>query len=260
MLFDSHCHLDSTRFDPDRDDVISRARAQGVSAMVIPAVEPATWPATARCALSPERFIALGIHPQALPTLSREAVDHGLRSLQASLKASRAVAVGECGFDGTLDLTAVPWETQRAVFFAHADVARALDLPMVVHVLKASEPALDALRTLGPMRGVIHSYSGSAELVEVYLKLGWHLGFGGSITRVKARRPLEALRAVARDRLLIETDAPDQIPTGSEGVRCEPAHLTVVARRAGEALGISYDELAALTDRNARALFGLSPA
>ena len=140
---------------------------------------------------------------------------------------------------------------------AHAEIARARSLPMVVHVLRAHEPALDALRALGPMRGVIHSFSGSAELAAEYVRLGWHLGFGGSLTRPNARKPAKALIATPRERIVIETDAPDQIPTGAEGSRCEPAHLGLVAARAAEVLGLSMDDLASLTAQNARSLFAL---
>ena len=136
-MIDTHCHLDMPRFDPDRDDVIARARAAGVAAMVIPGVEPARWALTEALALRGERFIALGIHPQVIPDLDDVTIDRGLAELAGRLRASGAVAVGECGLDGTIDLATAPMDRQRRVLEAHIEIARALDLPLVLHVLRA---------------------------------------------------------------------------------------------------------------------------
>ncbi len=258
-LADTHCHLDAAEFDHDRDAVWARARTSGVAWALVPAVDPRTWDATARCALRGERDVALGVHPVYLGQIPREALDAGLHALASRVREAGAVAVGECGFDGSTEALRASLPQQREVFAAHVEVARALDLPLVVHVLRAHGEALAAMRALRlPTRpGVIHSFSGSAELAREYVALGWHLGFGGAITRSTARRSLEALRATPEARVLLETDAPDQRPTGAEGEagRCEPSHLAVVARRAAEVRGVTLDALAAVTTANARALF-----
>jgi TatD DNase family protein len=154
---------------------------------------------------------------------------------------ARVVAVGECGFDGSTETFRAEAEVQRRVFFAHVEAARALDLPLVVHVLKAHGEALAAMRAVQlPRRpGVIHSFSGSAELAREYLALGWHLAMGGAITRPNARRPLEATPADVR--------------------RCEPAHLSLIAQRVAEVRGQPLARIADQTTANARALFGLTP-
>lgn len=255
--FDSHCHLDVAEFDDDRDAVWSRAREGGVAGALVPAVRPADWGRTRACALPGERWVALGIHPVYLDTMSDDELRNGLDGLSGAIRAAPgAVAVGECGLDGNHDLA-----PQRAVFRAHIEVAAALDLPLVVHAYRCHGEVLDVLRAqrLPSRPGVIHSFSGSAELAREYLALGFHLSFAGAVTRPNARRPLEALRATPRGRLLVETDAPDQRPTGvtREGTRCEPCDLAAVVARAAEALGVSADALAAETARNARALFGV---
>lgn len=260
-LYDTHCHLDAPEFDDDREVVWSRARAVGVTCALIPAVEPSSWPKTLACALPGERVAALGVHPQYLPRLTESAIDDAMASLEATIRRAgdAVVAVGECGFDAWRDDTRGQTTLQRRVFAAHAAVARALELPLVVHVLKAHGEALAAMRSVSlPRRpGVIHSYSGSAELVTEYVSLGWHLAVGGSVTRPGARRPVEALRRIPADRLLLETDAPDQVPSGVvAGVRrCEPSHLSIIATRAAALRGEDVDVMAARCTATARGLF-----
>ena len=262
-LFDTHCHFDDPVFDADRAAAWERARTAGVSAALIPAVSPGSWERTLACALPNERWCALGIHPQCLPELTDRAIEDGLASLEARVRENRArvVAIGECGFDGSIDLALAPYERQRRVFAAHVEVARALDLPLVVHVFRAHGEALRALRTLKlpPRPGVIHSYSGSPDLARDYLALGFHLAFGGAVTRPNARKPVTAAREVPLERLLVETDAPDQTPTGvADHVRrCEPAHVRVTARRLADIRAMPEGALTERTAANARALFAL---
>ncbi len=260
--FDTHCHLDAPEFDGDREAVWARAVAAGVRAAVIPAVEPATWAKTLACSTG-DRWAALGVHPQYLDRVDDPSLDAAMASLEARVRGAggRMVAVGECGFDASTGALRATLDRQRRVFMAHAEAARALDLPMVVHVLRAHGEALAAMRAtrLRACPGVIHSYSGGADLAREYLAMGWHLAVGGAVTRPNARRPVESARAIPRERLLLETDAPDQTPTGvgDDVRRCEPAHLAVIARRVAEARGEDVDDLAGYTTANARALFGV---
>jgi TatD DNase family protein len=263
-LFDTHCHLDASAFDGDREAVWARAVAAGVEGAIVPAVAPATWAATLATATG-ERRAALGIHPHHLDGLGDADLDEALAGLVAAARAAgpRVVAVGECGFDGSTAVLAAQTARQRRVFFAHAEAARSLDLPLVVHVHRAHDAALAAMRavTLRRTPGVIHSYSGGPDLARAYLAMGWHLALGGAATRPGARRPLASARVIPAERLLLETDAPDQTPAGvAPGVRrCEPMHLALVARSVAAARGESLDALAARTTANARALFRVEP-
>lgn len=264
-MFDSHAHLDDERFDGDRDACVERAVAAGVRAMVIPAISPDRWARTLACAQRGPVYAALGVHPQALPTVDDRAVREGLDRVASLVRANpgRVVAIGEVGFDHTIDLQRASRERQAQVFAWHAEVAVALDLPLIVHVLRAHDAALEALaRVKLPSRaGVIHSYSGSAELVAQYEKRGFYLSFAGAITRPTAKKPVLAARAVSADRLLIETDAPDQCPTGamdpSEPCRCEPAMLALTARAVARARAEDEAAVRAQCERNARTLFAL---
>ena len=263
-MIDTHCHLDVAAYDPDREAVWQRAREQGVRAVIVPAVEPATWAQTRAIARPGERFVAFGIHPQVLPDLDDEAVDRGLADLERVAREAGAVAIGECGFDGGIDLARAPMERQCRVVAAHIEVARRLDLPVILHVLRAHGDATAFFRGVRLPRagGVVHSYSGSVELLRDYLDAGFHISFGGGVTRPNARRPVLAAKAVPSDRLLIETDGPDQLPSDAEtdpiyGRRCEPRHVALVATRLAEIRGIPVSELVRSSSGNAIALFRL---
>ena len=265
-VFDTHCHLDRPEFDPDREEVLARARAAGVTELVVPAIGPDGWDGLAALArATPGVHFGLGVHPQLLPELDPREDDRVLAELDAALGRGGAVAVGECGLDAaTADPTAgpfaAPMERQLAILRGHLALARKHRLPVLLHCLRA-HPALLALlegESL-PAGGVMHSYSGGADLVRPYAAAGLWFSFAGPVTYARARRPLEAARAVPRDRLLLETDAPDQTPRPHRG-RNEPAFLRETAAALASGLGMSVAELDVLTTTNAARLFGLRSA
>ena len=254
-MIDTHCHLDVETFDGDRDDAIARARAAGVTGMLVPAIRPRTWDALvvlARRHHAAGVRCALGIHPQVVPDLADEetAGDLAERIARACTDAG-AIAVGECGLDGATGAQG----RQEAIFRAHLRAAKQLGLPVVIHVLRAHDAAPRILRDEGPIAGVLHSYSGGAELVPVYSELGLHFSFAGPVSYANARRPVEAARVVAADRLLAETDAPDQAPEGHRGGRSEPAFLPAVIAGLAAARRAADREIAELTTGNAKRLF-----
>jgi TatD DNase family protein len=257
-VIDTHCHLDSPRFDADRDAVLERAWAAGVERIVVPGVAPEEWePLLAYARGQPRVRVGLGIHPQALPGWSEAEDDAALARLDSLLGRGEALAVGECGLDGP-SAPGAPMERQLRVLRAHFALARKHKLPLLLHCFHA-HPALQALLKEEPLpeRGaVLHSYSGGAELAKGYGKLGLYFGFAGPVTFAEARKPLESARAVAPDRLLLETDAPDQAPHPHRGQRSEPGYLPRMVEALARALGVSAAELAARTSENARRLFG----
>ena len=260
MLIDTHCHLDLPAFDADREEVIARAGASGVVGMLIPAIRPRTWDAlraiAARHRDAGMRY-AIGIHPQIVPELDPDELDLATleqRLADAATAASggnSAVAIGECGLDGA---TAQP-ELQEQIFRAHVRVARALGKPLVVHVLRAHDIAPRILREERAAGGVLHSYSGGADLVSVYADLGMAFSLAGPITYANARRPVEAARVIPEELLLAETDAPDQAPHAHRGSRSEPAFLSDVIVGLGVARGVMPRDIAELTSANARRIF-----
>ncbi len=258
ILCDSHCHLDEACFDDDRDAVLARAREAGVTRVVVPGVHPRDWPrVVALRAREASVRVALGVHPHALPSLTPEALRAAIDVLPQALRDAGASAVGEVGLDGVVARRdGVSLDAQIAVLDEHVEIARARDLPLVLHVVRAHEAALRALARHGPLRGVVHAYSGPAELVPAYLARGLHLGFAGGVTRPNAHKAQRAVRAVPRERLLVETDAPSQAPHGCGSSRAEPAHLLLTLRALAVLRGESVDTLAQAMTENAVALFG----
>jgi len=248
-VIDTHCHLDTPAFDADRAAVIERARTAGLGGILIPAIRPRTWPALLALVRASGGYLraAIGIHPQIVPEL---ADDELAGDLVARLCAHDACAIGECGLDGGTGAH----ELQEQVFRAHIRAARALRKPLVIHVLRAHDLAPRILREerARDVGGILHSYSGGADLVPVYRDLGMAFSFAGPVTYPNARRPLEAARAVPAELLLAETDAPDQAPAAHRGGRCEPAFLVDVIAGLAAARGEDLPALTALVTANAR--------
>jgi TatD DNase family protein len=236
-VIDTHCHLDVPAFDADRDEVLARAWAAGVEAIVVPAIRP-----PARRWADARIRVAIGVHPQIVPSVPDDIVD--------ALDLDGAIAVGECGLDGKTGDA----ERQERIFRRQIAIAREARLPLLVHVLGAHDRAPRILREEKTLGGIMHSYSGSAELVDVYRDLGFAFSFAGAICRPNARKPVEAARRVPASLLLAETDAPDQSPIS--GTRCEPAHVALVIEAIGRARG-STEDVRALTTANARRILRL---
>jgi TatD DNase family protein len=237
--------------------VLDRAWAAGVQGILIPAIGPDAWEALLELPRRDRRLqIALGIHPQLLPDLAGSEDAPALERLDALLGRGGAVAVGECGLDGP-SAAGAPMERQIRVLDAHARLARKHALPLLVHCQKA-HPVLEEWleRSSLPDAGLIlHSYSGGPARVEAYVRRGCHLSFAGPVSWPEARKPVEALRLTPRERLLVETDAPDQAPAPHRGGRNEPAFLVRVVEATAGALGASVEEIGALVAENARRLF-----
>jgi TatD DNase family protein len=250
-VIDSHCHLDLAAFDPDREDVLARAAAAGVEGILVPAIRPATWNAVRALAVGPVR-IALGIHPQIVPELGADERALTAEALASAARTAGAIAIGECGLDGATGAH----ELQEELLRMQVRAARLAQLPLVVHVLRAHDLAPRILREerAHEVGGVMHSYSGGADLVPIYRDLGFAFSFAGPVTYDNARRPLEAVRAVPADLLLVETDAPDQAPAKHRGGRSEPAFVVEIVAAIAAATGRA--DIATVTTANARRIFG----
>jgi TatD DNase family protein len=256
-VIDTHCHLDVSRFDADRGDVLGRAWSSGIVGLVVPAIGPSAWEALLQWPhRDPRVQVALGIHPQLLPDLSPADDQHHLSTLATLLARRTAVAVGECGLDGG-SAAAAPFERQLAVLRQHFELALHFDLPVIVHCLRAHPQLQQFLKSAPiPPRGILlHSYSGSKELIPFYLAHGCHFSFAGAVTFLEARKPLQALRAVPLERLMLESDAPDQSPHPFRGQRNEPAYLHHIAASVASTLGLPHEVLLQATTDNARRFF-----
>jgi TatD DNase family protein len=268
-VFDSHCHLHDDRMAADREAALTRARAAGVRGFLLAGVLSTGWAIEAELALRhPDLAIAYGVHPQLVAELDDEHLNDELSALAQALAGQgpkalpRPHAIGEIGLDALDAARRASIPRQERAFRAQLALARSCELPIVLHILRTQDAALRILKRDGVPRcgGVVHSYSGSAELVPAYLALGLHISFAGAVTYPHARRLQEAARAVPLDRLLVETDAPDQTPFSHRPGPNEPAFLGDVL----DALAIIRAEdratLARATENNARRLLGLPPA
>lgn len=252
MLVDSHSHFDAPEFDADRGAALARARAAGVTRQVVPAITASSWPKLREvCASGAGLFPAYGLHPMYL-------ADHRpahLDDLHDWIDRERPVAVGECGLDFFIE-GLEPAEQQR-YFDGQLRLARAFDLPLIVHARRAVDAVIASVKRVGQLRGVVHSFSGSPEQARQLWQLGFLIGLGGPVTYERANRLRTLARTMPLDFLLLETDAPDQPDAGIRGQRNEPSRLPAVRDVIAELRDASPAEIAVATTRNAERLFKL---
>ncbi|MBD8879477.1 MULTISPECIES: TatD family hydrolase [Rhodanobacter] len=253
MLADSHAHLDHHAFDPDRAQVLQRARGAGVLQLVIPAVDAASWPRIRDlCATQPlALFPAYGLHPLYLHQHALSDVD----ALSSWCTSNAAIAIGEIGLD--FHLAELDPVLQRHYFDRQLALARELDLPVIVHARQALEEVILTLRRHPGVRGVVHSFSGSEEQARRLWQLGFLVGIGGPVTYDRAQRLRRIVADMPSEFLLLESDAPDQPDAGHRGQRNEPARVADVLRCVAALRGEAECDLAAVTAANTRRLFRL---
>ena len=253
-LVDSHSHIDADEFDADRAAVLERARAAGVARQLIPAVDAASWPKLRDvCTANAGLFPAYGLHPT---FLAGHTPQH-LALLREWIERERPLAVGECGLDYFLE--DLDRDAQARYFEAQLEIAGEFDLPLIVHARRAVEDVILAIRAVGGLRGVVHSFAGSLQQAEQLWEHGFMVGLGGPVTYARARRLRRLAATMPLEYLLLETDAPDQPDCHTQGQRNEPARLTAVLETIAELRDQSPAEIAAATTANAERLFALPP-
>jgi TatD DNase family protein len=256
-LIDTHAHLDDSRFADDLPAVLARAAAAGVERVLTIGIDHATSRAALDLAGRFPAHLAAAVGIQ--PNHAADVVPGDWDEIVRLAADPKVVAIGETGLDRYWDRA--PFPLQEEFFARHLKLARQLGKPVIIHCREAEADTVRMLRAAfdqhGPIRGVMHSFSGDADTARACLALGLHLSFAGMVTYKNA----EALRAVARevppDRLLVETDSPYLAPVPVRGQRNEPAFVAHTAARLAEVRGISLAELAAQTTRNARELLSL---
>ena len=249
-LIDSHSHIDTAEFDADRADALARAREAGVARQIVPAIALAGFEKLRElCRDEHGLFPAYGLHPLFL-------VEHAPAHLDALgewLERERPVAVGECGLDFYVD--GLDRDSQQQYLEGQLALAKDFDLPVILHARRAFDDVAAAIRRVGGLRGVVHSFSGSAEQAQQFFRLGFHVGIGGPVTYERAKRLRAIVAAMPIEWLLLETDSPDQPLSGHQGRRNEPACLVEVLDVVATLRNESRESVAAVTTRNARMLF-----
>ncbi len=268
-FFDTHTHLESPRFEPDRDQVLARARAAGVTRMVTCGSDLATSSdAVALTGRFQGVYAAVGIHPhEARSVVQGDQTQRGrweldeaaLEQLSELAAHPKVVAIGEAGLDYHHEFS--PRQAQRAVLRRQLELACELDLPIILHN-RESDQDLRALvdGSSACPRGVLHCFLADLHMAEWALAKGFYIGIAGPITFKSASHLTEIVREIPIDRLLIETDAPQLAPHPRRGKRNEPAFVVHVAERLSEVLGLPLEEVSRCTTENACRLFGLGAA
>ena len=256
-LVDTHAHLDDPRLRPRLREVLARASRAGVRQVVaIATTAEDSAEVVALAGEHPGVFAAVGFQPNNVA----EAVDGDWGRIVELASAPRVVALGETGLDRYWDRA--PFPLQQEWFQRHLDLSRERDLPVVIHCRECEADVVAQLEaTGGPVRGVLHSFTGDRAQAEAFLALGLHISFAGMLTF--GNKSLDALReaaaAVPLDRLLVETDSPYLAPHPMRGRGNEPAYVSWTARKLAEVRGMDEAELARAVAANARELFRLPP-
>lgn len=250
-IFDTHAHYDDSRFDEDRDELLTSLPAKGVSHIVNCGCDLKSSLTT--LALSEKYdfiYAALGVHAHE----AEEASEKDLLRIAELYSKEKVVAVGEIGLDYHYDFS--PRERQLEVFERQLELANRLDLPVIVHDREAHEDTLKLLKKHKP-KGVVHCFSGSAEMAKEIVRLGMYIGMGGAITFKNAVKPVEVAKMLPLDRLLLETDAPYMTPVPFRGTRCDSAHIAYTAEKIAEIKGMDTQKLIDICNENAKRLFGI---
>lgn len=253
FIFDSHAHYDADAFDADRDAVLTALPSQGVCAVVQCATDPESiHKSLAMAEKYPYIRVAVGIHPEFVSAATPDWLD----TVRQAAAHPMVCAIGEIGLDYYWEENA-PREVQVEWCRRQIELAQELDLPVILHDREAHEDTLNLIREYRP-RGVVHCFSGSAEMARQVTDLGMHIGLGGAATFKNARKPVEVAQSIPLDRLLLETDAPYMAPVPFRGKRCDSSLIAHTAARIAEIRDMDVDALLDATRDNANRLFGLN--
>ncbi len=254
MLVDSHCHLDFPDFAAERDAVVARARAAGIGTMLTISTKLSEFDRVREVADSyGDVYCTVGVHPH---EAGREEGATDVKRLTELTGHAKVIGIGETGLDYYYQHSSR--SDQRAAFEAHLTAARETSLPVVVHSRNADGEILELLRASageGDLRGLIHCFTGTRELAEGALELGFYVSFSGIVTFKNAEELREIAKSVPIDRLLVETDAPYLAPVPKRGQRNEPAFVVHTAAYLAELRGTTPEEIAAATTANFFRLF-----
>lgn len=250
MFFDTHAHYDSSKFNSDRDEVLSAMPESGVTLIV----DPGDNTERSRRAVElahryPFVYAAVGWHPEEAEGWT----DESLGEIRALSGDDRVVAIGEIGLDYYWDKTYT--DLQKRMFRAQIELALELDLPVIVHDREAHGDCLEIVRDYPALRGVFHCFSGSVEMARELVKRGWYLGFDGPVTYKNAVKALDVIRAVPMDRILLETDSPYLSPVPNRGKRNDSRNLPYIAAVVAREKGTDVETVAAATMENGKRLF-----
>jgi TatD DNase family protein len=251
MVFDTHAHMNDRAFDMDRDAVMASLPGNGVGLLMNAGC---SLESTKECIALAEKYdfayASAGSHPDS----ADEVCDAVLEEYRKLCKLHPKVkAIGEIGLDYHYE--DIPRELQKKAFIAQMELAKELDLPVIVHEREAHQDGLEIVKQFPTVKGVFHCYSGSAEMARQLVDLGWYIGFTGVLTFRNAKKAIEAAQAIPLERIVVETDCPYMSPEPFRGKRNDPSRVVYVADKLAEIRGISAEEARAITFENGKRLY-----
>lgn len=251
-IYDTHAHIDDSMFDTDRSEIIEKIKNSGVSFLNNIAADMESSHASIALAEKHDFIYAtVGVHP----SNTKDMTDENIETLKQLTKHKKVVAIGEIGLDYHYDDTDP--ETQKVWFEKQLDLAKELNMPVVIHDRESKGECIQTLKEKGVSKGVFHCFSGSAETAQEILKMGFYISFTGVLTFKNAKRAVQAVEAIPIDRLFIETDSPYMAPEPFRGTRNNSSMVYRVAEKIAEIKGLSTQEVINITTNNAKKLFGI---
>ena len=253
MLFDTHAHMDDHAFDDDRQQLLESLPGQGLALVMNPG-----------CSLESSRNVdkltreydflygAVGSHPDVADEVNEAVLDEYRMLCKQNPKIK---AIGEIGLDYHYE--DIPRDIQKKAFRMQMELAKELDLPVIVHEREAHEDGMQVVRDFQEVTGVFHCYSGSAEMAKELIKRGWYIGFTGVLTFKNARKAIEVASTIPLERIVLETDCPYMAPEPFRGKRNDPGKLYRMAEKLAEIRGVRVEEIHRITTENGKRLYGI---
>ena len=253
MIFDTHAHYDDEQFNEDRVELLNSMEEQGVGTIVnVSAAYNSCRKVIALAKEYPFVYAAVGIHPDEVGSLNEET----FAQMKELFKEEKVVAVGEIGLDYYWDNE--PREVQKKWFIRQLELARELDLPVLIHSREAAADTMEIMREHGQgLRGIIHCYSYSLEMAKEYVKMGYYIGIGGVVTFKNAKKLKQVVQEIPLESIVLETDCPYLAPVPYRGKRNSSLYIHYVAEKLAAVKGISVEEIESATYENAKKCFGI---
>lgn len=251
MLFDTHAHMDDRAFDIDRKDLLEALPQQGLALVMNPGCSAESSRNTDRLSREYDYiYAAVGSHPDVADEVNEAVLDEYRMLCKQNPKIK---AIGEIGLDYHYE--DIPREIQREAFRMQMELARELDLPVIVHEREAHEDGMKIVDEFPEVTGVFHCYSGSVEMAKELVKRGWYIGFTGVLTFKNARKAVEVAASIPLDRIVLETDCPYMAPEPFRGKRNDPGKLYRMAEKLAEIRGLTVEEIHQITTENGKRLY-----
>ncbi len=259
MIFESHAHYEDRKFDSDRVELLSMMKKKNIGTII----NVGTTLELSRASIDLANrydfiYAAVGVHPSDIACL--EEASDGLDQLKLMAKGeNKVVAIGEIGLDFYWEKDEAVRERQRFWYNKQLELARDVDLPVIIHSRDANEETFNIMKEAASLgtRGVIHCYSGSPEMAEQYVKLGYYIGIGGVVTFKNGKKLKETAKRIPLENILVETDAPYMAPEPFRGERNDSTFLPYVIQQISELREITVDEVMEVTRENGKRLFGV---